>query len=250
MKIREFKQYSIQPITIREADNIHKIRNFIENNLKKSVQCLSLLILVIFSIFIFLFISNKKNNNQKDEDLFNQLLVESVEEKEELGEEFNKETEDNTKISEEEIKVDLKGAVQSPGVYEMENDQRVIDCINKAGGFLEGAEQKSVNLAERLTDQMVIYIPLKGENPVGDNYLNESIVNTIQANSEADKIDLNRANKEDLKSLNGIGDVKAENIISYREANGKFKSIEEILNISGIGEATLDKLKEEITVIP
>lgn len=132
----------------------------------------------------------------------------------------------------------------------MENDQRVIDCINKAGGFLEGAEQKSVNLAERLTDQMVIYIPLKGENPVGDNYLNESIVNTIQANSEADKIDLNRANKEDLKSLNGIGDVKAENIISYREANGKFKSIEEILNISGIGEATLDKLKEEITVIP
>lgn len=205
-------------------------------------------------MFIILFILNKKNNNQKEEDFFNHLLVESVEEEatynEEVTEEVQKETKVNTKISEEIIMVDLKGAVQSPGVYEMQNNQRVIDCINKAGGFLEEAEQRSINLAERIKDQMVIYIPLKGEDLVENNYIKNSIANTIQTKSESEKIDLNRANKEELKSLTGIGDVKAENIMNYREANGYFKSIEEIKNISGIGEATLDRLKEDITVTP
>ena len=146
--------------------------------------------------------------------------------------------------------IDLKGAIQFPGVYEMETDDRVIDCVNKGGGFLEDAEEKSVNLAQRLEDQMVIYIPRKGEEALDINQINTLPEENILNSGDHEKIDLNTATKEELKSLSGIGDVKAENIINYRETNGFFKTIEDIKNVSGIGDLTFEKLKEELVVKP
>lgn len=232
-----------------------KIKNTIIENKEKFIKLLFVLLIIITLVFIFVFLSKKENDYQKEEDIFTSLFVESEEENEEYDSELDHDSDKENKTTmnfaeEEIIMVDLKGAVVSPGVYEMKNNQRVIDCINQAGGFLKEAEQRSINLAERIKDQMVIYIPLKGEELTINNHLFESTDNNIQRNNEIDKIDLNQANMEELKSLKGIGDVKAENIINYRETNGFFNSIDEIKNISGIGEATFDKLKEEITVKP
>lgn len=145
--------------------------------------------------------------------------------------------------------IDIKGGVESPGVYEMEENSRVIDCIEKAGGFLTEAEQKTVNLAQRTEDQMVIYIPMKGEDLSEFEHLQTNHLGS-ESESGQKKVDLNKADKEQLKTLNGIGETKAENIISYRETDGFFENIEEIKNISGIGEGTYEKLKDEIQVTP
>lgn len=140
------------------------------------------------------------------------------------------------------VMVDIKGYVKYPGVYEVLDDSRVKDVVELAGGFTEEANSLTVNLAEKVKDQMIIYVGGADD---------ESIIQTtLQPASDNDslKVNINQASKEELMQLNSIGDVKAESIIKYREENGLFDRIEDLMNVSGIGEKTFENLKDNLTV--
>lgn len=135
-------------------------------------------------------------------------------------------------INESEIIVDIKGEVNNPGVYSLTTSDRLIDLINLAGGFTEEADQLRINLATKLTDEMVIVVPKIKNND--DN--------------EQSKISINTATKDELMSLPGIGAVKAEAIINFREENDGFKTLEELLLVSGIGDVTFNEIKNYVTL--
>lgn len=158
----------------------------------------------------------------------------------------------------ETIYVDVKGAVYLPGVYEVTSDMRLIDAIELAGGFSDKANQNPVNLSLKLTDQMVIFIPEIGELDekapeleTSDVPIEEAVITIPQENSEAttsEKININSADSIELQQLSGIGEKKAEQIMSYRQENGSFQKIEDLKNVSGIGEKTFEALRANITV--
>lgn len=139
------------------------------------------------------------------------------------------------------FKVDVKGAVIRPGVYEVKEGERVIDVIERAGGFRENADSLQVNLSQRVHDEMVIYVPVQGENiPVS------TLLPAPAGTSNNGKININTASATELETLPGIGPQKAEAIIQYREENGPFQKAEDLMKVSGIGEKTFEKLKEHI----
>ena len=177
--------------------------------------------------------------------------------------------------------VDIKGAVNSPGVYEVKEGSIISDVITLAGGFTKDAVEDTINLSKKVSDEMVIYIYTEKEkvkSPANTGTYTttstcntssyniedcvqkkESIIttsDTANSNSELsdtaedvnELININTASKSELTALNGIGDVKAQAIIDYRNTNGNFKSIEDILNVSGIGDAVFAKIKDYITV--
>ncbi len=136
------------------------------------------------------------------------------------------------------IMIDIKGAVHREGVYEVERDARVKDGIEKAGGFLPEADRTKVNLAQRMQDQMLIYVPKKGEQVQGANV----------PSGQEEKIHINVASKEQLEKITGIGPRKAESIMKYREEHGPFQKIEDLLEVDGIGEKSLEKIKDKIII--
>lgn len=136
------------------------------------------------------------------------------------------------------IMVDVKGAVQQPGIYRLSTDSRVYQAIQAAGGFLSQADQKQINLAQKCKDEMVIYVPVKGETPVSDV--------GVQSTEEK-KININTATASELEQLNSIGPAKAEAIVKYRETHGPFQSADQLTEVPGIGQKTVDKFKDQIT---
>ncbi|MFL0505040.1 helix-hairpin-helix domain-containing protein [Ureibacillus sp. 179-F W5.1 NHS] len=157
-------------------------------------------------------------------------------------------------ITEEELKtekilVDVKGAVKYPGVYELTMENRVIDAIELAGGYTEEAETKAINHAQKLQDEMVIFVPKIGE--VIENSLSGGIATSVPPQNSGntnDKVNINNADEATLTTLPGIGPSKAQAIISYREENGPFESIDELKNVSGIGDKTFEKLMDLIDI--
>lgn len=143
------------------------------------------------------------------------------------------------------VLVDVKGAVNKPGVYEAEGEDRVIDMINKAGGLKESADEEKINFAIRVEDEMVIYVPEIGEELEQENGITMAIGGTDQKDG---KVNINTADDTELQTLTGIGPAKAAAIIDHREKNGPFKAIEELKLISGIGEKSFEKLKDQIKV--
>ncbi|KIL44472.1 helix-hairpin-helix domain-containing protein [Jeotgalibacillus soli] len=143
------------------------------------------------------------------------------------------------------IHVDIKGKVQNPGVYVMMGGDRIMDLIELAGGILSDAEMNYVNLAQKLTDEMVVYIPGIGEEIPEALTVNQA---PVAGERDASKINLNSADQAMLETIPGIGPAKAQAIIDYRETTGAFQSIEDIMRISGIGEKTFEKLKDSIVV--
>ena len=141
----------------------------------------------------------------------------------------------------EKIFVDVKGAVKHPGVFETTKDKRVKDLIEEAGGLLDDADTSTLNLSQRVKDQMVIYVLKHGEKP-------KQISDGGSSSSNTDVININTANKEQLMKISGVGKTKAEAIISYREKNGDFKKKEDITKVHGIGKATFEKIKDKIEV--
>lgn len=139
----------------------------------------------------------------------------------------------------QQIYVDIKGAVKKPGMYKGTVNMRVWDALMLADGVNDEADTKQVNFSERIVDQMVIYVPKSGEE-IQD-------VEKSSHSKESQKINLNQASETELQVLPGIGLKKAQEIIRYREENGGFKSIEELKNISGFGEKTVEKLKDSIS---
>lgn len=136
------------------------------------------------------------------------------------------------------IAVYITGEVANPGVYYIEEGKRLIDIIDECGGFTDEADITEINLAEKLNDSDKIYVPKKVEAEFSENDVEEA---------DNSLININTASKSDLIKLEGIGDTLADNIISYRK-NNKFKSIEDILNVDGIGQAKFDKIKEYICI--
>ena len=167
--------------------------------------------------------------------------------------------------------VDIKGAVNAPGVYELDEGKRVIDAINLAGGFTDKADTININLSKKLTDEMFIVIYTKQEIY---NYKKNNETSNIKCasfeyicpdvNNDAcikkdtkikdskkelnNKISINSASKEELMTLNGIGESKADAIINYRNENGLFKTIEDLKNVSGVGNSVFEKIKNNITL--
>lgn len=141
----------------------------------------------------------------------------------------------------EKIFVDVKGAVKHPGVFETTKDKRVKDLIEEAGGLLDDADTATLNLSQKVKDQMVIYVLKHGEKP-------KQISDGGSSSSNTDVININTANKERLMKISGVGKTKAEAIISYREKNGDFKKKEDITKVHGIGKATFEKIKDKIEV--
>ena len=140
------------------------------------------------------------------------------------------------------ITVDVKGAVKSPGIYDLPVGSRINDAVQKAGGFTDNADSKSINLAQRISDEALVYVPTKEEATSQEAHSNAS--NT----KENKKVNLNKASLEELKQVKGLGAKRAQDIIDHRESNGKFKSVDELKKVSGIGAKTIEKLKEYVTV--
>lgn len=142
------------------------------------------------------------------------------------------------------ITVDVKGAVKSPGIYDLPVGSRVNDAVQKAGGLTEQADSKSINLAQKVSDEALVYVPTKGEEAASQ----QTASGTDSSTSKAKKVNLNKASLEELKQVKGLGGKRAQDIIDHREANGKFKSVDELKKVSGIGAKTIEKLKDYVTV--
>ena len=140
------------------------------------------------------------------------------------------------------ITVDVKGAVKSPGIYDLPVGSRINDAVQKAGGLTDNADSKSINLAQRISDEALVYVPTKEEATNQEAYSNAT------KTKENKKVNLNKASLEELKQVKGLGAKRAQDIIDHRESNGKFKSVDELKKVSGIGAKTIEKLKEYVTV--
>ena len=142
------------------------------------------------------------------------------------------------------ITVDVKGAVKSPGIYDLPVGSRVHDAVQKAGGLTDEADSKSLNLAQKVSDEALVYVPTKGEEVASQ----QTASGTTPSTSKEKKVNLNKASLEELKQVKGLGGKRAQDIIDHREANGKFKSVDELKKVSGIGAKTIEKLKDYVTV--
>ena len=195
--------------------------------LKKQVIVLGIVIVIIVLVC---YIQSFNSVNEGIE------LTEYIEEEEDVVEEAAIE-EVNEEIST--YLIDVKGQVQFPGVYEVTSDLRVHDVIILAGGFLDTANTNTINLAQKIQDEMVIYVP----------HLEEETETSFESWSTAQnkqKVSINQATESELLTLPGIGPSKASAIIKYRDEFGKFNSIDELTNVSGIGSKTLENLRDYI----
>lgn len=145
------------------------------------------------------------------------------------------------------LRVYVSGAVVHPDVYELPYDAIVKDAVAVAGGPTGEADLDRINLARQVRDEEQIYVPHKGEKtpPVSPPSGPSSISPSSQ---EGGKVNINTASAEELDTLPGVGPSIAQRIIDYRTANGPFRSIEDLKNVRGIGDATFEKLKDKVTV--
>lgn len=217
------------------------------------------LILIFFSVVLVLiggYVYYENSNN-----VSTSSVVKLADAKEE-----NAETKDALKT----VFVDVKGAVNAPGVYEIDEERRIIDAINLAGGLTDKADTTNINLSKKVEDEMYIIVYTKDEiynYKKNNEQSNEKIVcasvecdcpdvsndacikeESNSSNESTSKISINTATKEELMNLTGIGEAKADAIISYREENGIFENLEDIKNVSGIGDSVYEKIKNNITL--
>ncbi len=156
------------------------------------------------------------------------------------------------------ICVYICGAVEKPGVYTLPAGGRVYELLEMAGGFAADADERSVNLAQPLEDGAMVYIPTEEESAAGVDasaYTAAASAGNVSVGDAAggtvaaeEKVNINTADADALTALNGIGEAKAAAIVAYREEHGGFQSLEEIMEVSGIGEGTYDKIKDDITL--
>ena len=222
-------------------------------NLKQKKIIAIILIIVVVIAYYYLYLKNST------EEISNQNLeINNTQE--------SNQTNETEKETEETIIVHVSGAVNIEGIVELDSGSRIANAIEKAGGVKENADMTDINLAYPLEDGMKIHIPTKeetqakNENTSIESYVTSSSggvnskesTNSTQGNSTTNtsskKVNINTASQEELDSLPGIGPSIAAKIIDYREQNGKFNSIEEIKEVSGIGDAKYDKIKDSITV--
>ncbi len=216
-------------------------------NKKQKIICIIIILLILFALFIYIY-NNFNKYSENDEIILNNNIneIENIQEKEKIGIAENK----------EKVIVHVIGEVNNPGVVTLEEGSRIIDAINAAGGKTEEADLSKINLAYIVEDGTQIYIPRINENLNEIELMSENAGQSIilESNTGSNgedknvKVNINTANKEKLETLPGIGETTAQKIIDYREENGKFKSIEDIKNVGGIGDAKFNSLKDKITI--
>jgi competence protein ComEA len=209
------------------------MKNFLKHN--KPALFIGLILLIAIGVYYFIHLEGGGGGTQVSNEWIEEELPMDSNKPEPLELEENPQEEEN-------LVVDVKGAIKSPGVYEMKLGDRVIDVIEQAGGLHENADSNNVNFAMKLVDEMVLYIPI-----VGEELTPEPTVGGVQNQGDG-KVNLNKASEAELQTLTGVGPAKATAIIEYRDQNGGFKKVEEVMEISGIGEKTFEKFKDQITV--
>lgn len=243
-----------------------KIRN------KKIIAIITILVItIIYGIW-------KENRGKiKIENINEQAEITDIEDNEKTKNLHNTTMENNENIKNKEtnktdknkIVIYIIGEVKQEGVYELDENSRISDAIEKAGGTKENADLSQINLAYKIEDGMRIYIPKKGELVQDKEKIEDKtqeivtgkstdITNTTSVNTnlstnkksktDIEKINLNKATQTELETLPGIGPSTAEKIIAYRKENGNFKNIEDIMNVNGIGESKYNKIKDLISV--
>lgn len=228
---------------------------------KKSIGLIIIAVIIGGGLLINYIVSGRDSLNKNNND--NIFVEEENEELEENSKENNKQSSSNVKgqgsgeiieLKDNRIVVDIKGEVKNQGVYYLNEGSIVEDLIKEAGGITDKASLDLVNRAEKLTNNKCIIIPSKEEsNEIkGPQSNNIASMPSSMASTNSDDgneiININTANESELVKINGIGPAKAKAIISYREENGGFGSIEDIKNVSGIGEGTFLKIKDYISV--
>lgn len=165
---------------------------------------------------------------------------------EELQEDTEEIKNEKNELTKEKLVVYVCGEVKNPGVYELEAGSRLYEALNAAGGVTKKAAPTYLNQAELLEDGEQIYVPAQDE--IQEKDTEKTSGNPGKSARDDGKINLNTASKEELLTLPGIGEAKAQSIISYREEHGKFGAAEEIMNIEGIKDGVFNKIKEQIIV--
>jgi competence protein ComEA len=186
------------------------------------------LVLVVGAILLWLLIDPSMD---EEDDLTDQMLEEHNAELQE---------EEDQSVATEYI-IDLKGEIKRPGVYQVSENDRVEDVIQLAGGFTNKADKQMINLAERVYDEMVIYVPSKDENL-------EETQQALNTGSDDQKVKVNIASVEEMQTIPGIGEVKANAIVEYRDTYGRFEKLEDLTKVSGIGDKTVEKLEEYVRI--
>lgn len=220
--------------------------------IKKLLYPITFIFLILAIVYI-IYLKNSLNSNKYSEIETMDDIIKKEEPSEEIKTKFH---------------VDIKGAINNPGVYEVDKNLTVNDVIKVAGGLTKDADTSVINLAKKIVDEMVIIIYTKEEvknsnivdtvikvvekecvcpNIQNDGCLNTEIKDEISNSNNEKLVNINTATKEMLQTIKGIGESKAESIIKYREKNGKFKKIEDIKNVAGIGDSLYEKIKIYIT---
>ncbi|HFI0149629.1 TPA: helix-hairpin-helix domain-containing protein [Streptococcus suis] len=168
-------------------------------------------------------------------------------EKTSSGQEQTEKTSTEASKESSQLVVDVKGAVAKPGLYTLAAGARVNDAVDAAGGLTSQADPKSINLAQKLSDEAVVYVANKDENiSVVASTTASSAMSQEEKNTSL--VNLNTATEADLQTISGIGAKRAADIIAYREANGGFKSVDDLNNVSGIGDKTMESIRPYVTV--
>lgn len=184
-------------------------------------------IILIVGIIVVIFLFVMSDNAKEDTELIPVFPIVDANEAEDVNEDSSV------------MIVDVKGEVNHPGVYEIDNNARINDVIERAGGFTKDADALPVNLAQKVQDEMTIIVPKKGDT--------EIVSSKTDINSKG-KVRINNATQEEIETLPGIGPSKAQAIIQYREDHGFFSKVEDLLNVSGIGEKTLENMREDLQI--
>ncbi|AEG40506.1 helix-hairpin-helix domain-containing protein [Lactobacillus kefiranofaciens] len=212
-------------------------------------------IYIIATIVLVAVLGLKKSNNQESvAEVNNEKVMQSSNTASSNNSNASSMASSASSSSSKTVTCDISGAVKHQGVYTLKNGARLQELIEAAGGTTAKAQLKAINRAVLLKDQDKIHIPYKGEKvesvstvTAGSDNSREA-KDSAQSGSNGEKVNLNTASAADLQKLTGVGEKKAEQIIAYREQNGSFKKIEDLMQVSGIGEKTFESLKDQLAV--
>lgn len=208
----------------------------------KNIKSKIVIVVGILLIVIGIIYQIKTNNKNVETIDYENIIVESGEE--------TKDSENIIEVEKEYIKIHIAGQVKNTGILELEQGARISDAIQKAGGITELASLDNVNLAYCLEDGQKLYIPSKEEKNI--EYITEengeNIIEDTKTSSANKTVNLNKADEDALQQIPGIGPSMAQKIIRYRTENGEFKSIEDLKNVSGIGDKKFESMRDYICV--
>lgn len=247
--------------------NIDMIKDKIKiiiSKIKKLDKDYIIIGIIIISVIIFMVLNIGKVKEFEEKETTGNIeknITVSEENKDNKEKEGNEEDKKENILSTTGIFVHIDGYVNNPGVYQIKENERINVLIEKAGGLKNGYSIKNINLAAKLSDGDKVYIPSIEEEKIIGNQNNNISVNTVGKHTnngnnsnnnvsitKNNKININTANVSELKQITGIGESTANKIIDYRQNVGKFKKIEDIKEVKGIGESKFESLKNKITI--